>query len=99
MQKLSFSHLSIKKVKRPKDRQESLFLFENDKHYLDWHYVKNDICPKQGCQLKLYWNIKHTIIRCRSKLHSFVLTAKAYDEIVSGKRLESWKQLNNDLRK
>lgn len=82
MKPLSFSHLSIKKVKRPKG-QESLFP-------IDFHYVINDICPKS--LTKLYWNLKKTAIMCRKKGCNFFLPAKSYYDIISGKRLEQWKE-------
>lgn len=87
MQKISNLLPKIQRVKKVKDRQPALF---ETKLWWDWRLVNKNQCPK--CALSLYWNRPRTIIRCKSRLHSFVLTAKAYQEIVSGKRLEEWKE-------
>lgn len=86
-----------KRKKTPKDVQPSLrFSFGSD---LQYGYIANGFCPKIGCPRKLYWNRAQTIIRCKSKLHSFVLTKKAYEDIVSGKRLNDYKEQRRiDLR-
>lgn len=101
MKPISFSHISLKKPpKRKLDAQPALLgLWGKDLGLqIDWVVVAHGgMCPK--CYKKLYWNRPRTIIRCKSKLHSFVLTAKAYEEIVSGKRLEAYKQHRKKLLK
>lgn len=64
---------------------------------MDFSSVKDLICP--ACGHRLYWNLKHTIVRCKSKQHKFFLTRAKYEEIVSGKTLNSFKkQRALDLR-
>lgn len=75
----------IQRVKKVKpDVQPALFM-----NPPQWNLLKVNECP--FCAACLYWNRPRTIIRCKSKLHKFVLTAKSYEEIVSGKRLQDYK--------
>lgn len=89
MKKLSsLPYLLPTLVKRRKDVQPELF----PRGALQWQIlIDGNCCPI--CYKKLYWNRARTIIRCKSKLHSFVLPRKTYDDIVSGKRLADYKQV------
>jgi len=85
--------LQLKKLNKPKpDLQAVLF-----PPALEWASLNVEKCPK--CLRKLYWNRTRTIIRCKSKLHKFVLTKKSFDDIVSGKRLGEWIENDEMLRR
>ena len=86
MKPLSSLLPKIQRVKKVKDRQPTLYPLP-----FDWELLKFPKCPHPSCMKALYWNKSLTIIRCKSKLHKFVLTKKSYEEIVSGKRLQDYK--------
>lgn len=87
---ISASFTMPTKVRGRKDVQPTLYDVK-----LEWGAVLNNLCPV--CVRKLYWNRARTIIRCKSKLHSFVLPKKTYDDIVSGKRLQEYKLFTKEM--
>jgi len=63
----------------------------------DFSLLKTEHCPK--CTAKLYWMRLNQGIRCKKKGCGFGLSLGAFNDIVSGKRLNDYKEQRRiDLR-
>lgn len=92
---LDFSHLKITKPKKHTKRMQAVLLPALET--IVWDALKHDECPV--CGRRAYWNREKTLIYCKSKEHKFALPRQKYNDIISGKTLEDYKQFQKSLTK
>ena len=81
MKPLSSLLPKIQRVKKVKG-QEALFK-------PDFSLLNRQLCPK--CLRKLYLTRNAKLFYCRRKLCGFAIPSTTYNEIISGKRLQDYK--------
>jgi hypothetical protein len=91
---LDFSHINVRVVKKRKVIQPVLIPALN---YLVWDALKENKCPVDG--RRVYWKRDNSLIYCKKKDCTFRLPKNTYEDIVSGKRLNDYKEQRKvDLR-